>query len=199
MGLWAPTHGKLESDNSVKTKIWHNAVKRKRKIPNKVSCVSTHVFGENIPMHNVKKLSWPDDIPSPGLSMYLWPHSNVSNQQMILDTHNVFLSSGRVKPSYFGVLFICFWPHCTACKILVSQPGIKPVPLAVEQSFNHRTAGEDPKPSYFVKRTEFIIVLLYLETFSAKWAPASATCNFIHLFIQSYTQPPSHLSTYLFR
>ena len=151
MGLWASTHGKLESDNSVKTKIWHNAVKRKRKIPNKVSCVSTHVFGENIPMHNVKKLSWPDDILSPGLSMYLWPHSNVSNQQMTLDTHNVFLSSGRVKPSYF------------------------------------------------VKRTEFIIMLLCLETFSAKWAPASATCNFIHLFIQSYTQPPSPLLTYLFR
>ena len=149
-------------------------------------------------MHNVKRLAWPDDILSLGPSMYLWPHSNISNQQVILDTHSVFLSSGKAKPSYFGVLFVCFWSHCTACMILVSQPGIKPGPIAVEaQNFNHWTAKEGPKPSYFVKRTEFIIVLLCLETFSAKWAPASATWNFIHLFIQSYTQPPSHLSTYL--
>ena len=146
-------------------------------------------------MHNVKRLSWPDDILSPGLSVYLWPHSNVSNQQVILDTHNVFLSSGWAKPSYFGVLFICFRPHCTACKILVSQPGIKPAPLAVEaQSFNHWTAGGVPKPSYFVKRTEVIIVLLCLVS---KMSASLCDLQFhpsVHPVIHPATQPPIYLS-----
>ena len=36
-----------------------------------------------------------------------------------------------------------FWPHCAACGILVPQPGIEPVPPAVEAwSPNHWTARE---------------------------------------------------------
>ena len=41
--------------------------------------------------------------------------------------------------------FLIFWPHQVACGILVPQPGIEPVPPAVEaQSLNHRTAREVP-------------------------------------------------------
>jgi hypothetical protein len=28
-------------------------------------------------------------------------------------------------------LFVCFWPHCSACGLLVPQPGIEPRPSAV--------------------------------------------------------------------
>ena len=38
-------------------------------------------------------------------------------------------SSGRAGT---GVTFFFFWPCCTVCGILVPQPGIKPVPPAVE-------------------------------------------------------------------
>ena len=42
-------------------------------------------------------------------------------------------------------LFILFWPCHTACGILVPQPGIKPMPPAVEAwSRNHWTTGEVP-------------------------------------------------------
>ena len=38
-----------------------------------------------------------------------------------------------------------FWPYYAACRILVPQPGIKPVPLAVEvQSPNYWITREDP-------------------------------------------------------
>ena len=42
-----------------------------------------------------------------------------------------------------------FWPHSTACGILVPQPGIEPVPPALEaQSLNHWTAREVPIVSF---------------------------------------------------
>ena len=38
-----------------------------------------------------------------------------------------------------------FWPHRMACRILVPQPGIEPMPPAVEvRSPNHRTTREFP-------------------------------------------------------
>ena len=38
-----------------------------------------------------------------------------------------------------------FWLHCAACGILVPQPGIEPVPPALEvQSLNYRSAKEVP-------------------------------------------------------
>ena len=52
-------------------------------------------------------------------------------------------------------LFIIFWPCCVACRILVPQPGIKPVPPAVEApSLNHWTGevggtGWSPRTSLF--------------------------------------------------
>ena len=45
----------------------------------------------------------------------------------------------------FGVLFVCFWLHHSACEILASQPGTKTTPLALEaQSLNHWTTREVP-------------------------------------------------------
>ena len=49
---------------------------------------------------------------------------------------------GFLFPDFF---FFFFWPHHAACGILVPQPGIEPVPPAVEaQSLNHWTAREVP-------------------------------------------------------
>ena len=43
-----------------------------------------------------------------------------------------------------------FWTHRTACGIIVPQPGIEPVPPAVEvQSPNHWTSREVPKNIFF--------------------------------------------------
>ena len=42
--------------------------------------------------------------------------------------------------------FFFFWPHCTACGILVPQPGIEPGSLAVKaRSPTHWTAREVPE------------------------------------------------------
>ena len=42
-------------------------------------------------------------------------------------------------------IFLCVWPCCSACGILVPQAGIEPVPPAIEtQSSNHWTATEVP-------------------------------------------------------
>lgn len=54
VGLWAPTHGKLESDGSVKTEVWQDTGKKERKTP-KVLCVSLHMcLWGNTPTYNVK-------------------------------------------------------------------------------------------------------------------------------------------------
>ena len=46
--------------------------------------------------------------------------------------------------------FFFFWPHCVACGILVSQPGIKSGALAVRVlSPNHWTAREFPLLHFF--------------------------------------------------
>ena len=42
-------------------------------------------------------------------------------------------------------MFVCFWPHLVACGILISQPGVEPMPPAVEaRSLNCRTTREIP-------------------------------------------------------
>lgn len=145
MGLWAPTHEKLESDKPVKTEVWHHTVKRKMKTSNEVLCVSLHMcLWENTPTHNVERPHWPDCILSPGLSLWLWPHSKVLIRQVFMNFYNDFLSSGQVKPS------------CS------------------------------------VKRIQFIIMLLCLETILGKWAPFPACCEFTPLFIH----PPIYSSSY---
>ena len=48
-----------------------------------------------------------------------------------------------------------FWLHCAACGILVPQPGIEPVPPALEvQSLNHWTAREVPHEKSLDKRCQ---------------------------------------------
>ena len=56
--------------------------------------------------------------------------------------------------------FFFFWPRCTACEILVPQPGIKPGPPAVEaQSPNHWIAREFPKFDIFDLKETIKIIL----------------------------------------
>ena len=51
---------------------------------------------------------------------------------------------GKCSFLFFSFLFF-FWLCCMACGILVPQPGIEPMPPALEaQSFNHWTAREVP-------------------------------------------------------
>ena len=46
---------------------------------------------------------------------------------------------------FIYLFVIIFWPHRTACEILVPPPGIEPMSPAVEaQSLNHWTAREVP-------------------------------------------------------
>ena len=49
-----------------------------------------------------------------------------------------------------------FWPRCSACRILVPLPGIKPVAPAVEVWHpNYRTARELPSLSEFLSEAFF--------------------------------------------
>ena len=49
-----------------------------------------------------------------------------------------------------GLFLFLFWPCHTTCGVLVSQPGIEPMPPAVEaQSLNHWTAREVPTVTSF--------------------------------------------------
>ena len=47
--------------------------------------------------------------------------------------------------------FVFFWLHCSACGILVSLPGIEPMPTAVEAvSLNYWIAREVPLYGLFI-------------------------------------------------
>ena len=49
----------------------------------------------------------------------------------------------NILPDLF--IYFFFWPHCTACGILVPWPGIKPVPTVVEAlNPNHWPTREFP-------------------------------------------------------
>ena len=51
----------------------------------------------------------------------------------------------------FSYLYIYFWPHCTACGILVSWPRIEPViPALGVWSLNHWTTREVPRSHLFI-------------------------------------------------
>ena len=54
--------------------------------------------------------------------------------------------------------FFLFWPHCTACGILVSWPRIEPrCPIAVKaQSPNHWTTREVPKVQSYMTASPFL-------------------------------------------
>ena len=59
-----------------------------------------------------------------------------------IDKVNFFLNGSSLYVYYFQIfIFFIFWPHCESSKLLVPQPGIKPVPPAAgAQSLNHWTA-----------------------------------------------------------
>ena len=58
-------------------------------------------------------------------------------------------------------IFILFFPHHHACGILVPQPGIEPVPLAVEaQSLNHWTTREVPMSKILINKIHGWIVIV---------------------------------------
>ena len=51
------------------------------------------------------------------------------------------------------IFFFFFWPQCTACRVLVSQPESEPTPPAMEaRSPNHWTAREVPGPFILFER-----------------------------------------------
>ena len=53
-----------------------------------------------------------------------------------------------------GFVLFFFWPQHVACRILVPQPGIEPMPPAMEAwSPNHWTAREVPRCVLSVKYT----------------------------------------------
>ena len=73
------------------------------------------------------------------------------------------------------LFFFFLQPHCTACTILVSQPGIEPAPPVVEaQSSNHQTTREFPisYTLYLVQhcsRTEHnFLIIAYTPRYHAK-------------------------------
>ena len=59
----------------------------------------------------------------------------------------------------FSFKFFFFWPHCTACGILVPQPEMEPLLPAVDmQSSNHQTTREFP-----------IIIILQIRKQGPEW------------------------------
>ena len=61
-----------------------------------------------------------------------------------------------------------FWSHCTACGILVPQPGIEPVPPAVEGQVP--TTGQPGIPSAPFKTKNYLVQNVYNRTsLVAQW------------------------------
>ena len=61
--------------------------------------------------------------------------------------------------------FFFFLPHHAACKILVPQPGIEPVPPEiVVRSFNHWMASEVPRINILFSELRITFFHLYLNT-----------------------------------
>ena len=91
---------------------------------------------------------------------------------------------------YFILFYFIFWLHCTACRILVPWPGIKPVPYALEvQSLNHWTAREVPRivlnvcKFYIERRVEMESSLPGICVFLC----SSYTCSTLSTGFTSYT------------
>ena len=71
--------------------------------------------------------------------------SNPCSLQWQADSQPLHHQGSPMFIGFLFALFVCFWPHQVACRILVPPPGIKPRPLAViAQSPNHWNAREFP-------------------------------------------------------
>ena len=86
---------------------------------------------------------------------YIPPFKNNRIILFILLCNKLFILPMCSLPQYtqhpHSFLFFFFWPRYVACGILVPQPGIKPVPPAVEaRSLNHWTTREVPASSFFL-------------------------------------------------
>ena len=82
----------------------------------------------------------PGDIPDPGSKP-----SPVESPALARRFFTKWHPLGSLKQFHFF-----FWPLCHVCRILVFQPGIEPVPPAVEAwSLNHCTAREVPRNSFY--------------------------------------------------
>ena len=95
----------------------------------------------------------------------IYPDVELMDRMLILWSfwRTAILFSAEAEPFYFipsmannmavygsTPFFFSFWLHCTACGILVPQPGIKPAPPALEaQSLNHWTTREIPGSTPF--------------------------------------------------
>ena len=96
-------------------------------------------------------------------------------------------------------IFFFFWPPCVAWSILVSPPGLEPVPLAVKkQSPNHWTTREVPIFTVFYV-CYFNQDLWWLES------PPAFThysdlfeCSFSKYFLSIHCVPSTKLSAYTF-
>ena len=62
-----------------------------------------------------------------------------------------------------GWFYFVFWPHCAACRILVPQPQIEPLPPELEAwNLNHWKAREFP-PLLIFKTSFFLSILCELS------------------------------------
>ena len=84
-----------------------------------------------------------------GMSGNFWGRITRSKYRFALQigTWELLLGSGKEDIPFFHFIFFSFWLCLVTCGILVPQPGIEPVPPALEpQSLNHWTPREVPRP-----------------------------------------------------
>ena len=87
-------------------------------------------------------------------------------------TYTLVCILNNMLPVCFLWLFVCFWPHLLACRILVSQPWIEPQASAVKtRSPNHWTARKFlPLPPIFKKKKrQHIIIFATYSSLSSFW------------------------------
>ena len=90
----------------------------------------------------------------PGNDFTLWSCS-FSLLEDFLAKHILFVCS---------LIFLCFWLHCVAHEVLVSQPGINQVPTAVgKQSLNRWTTKEGPSKTHTYWK---LTLMLYVDLLS---------------------------------
>ena len=79
--------------------------------------------------------------------------------------HSLSCSSRLSPPSLFSFFFLIFWPHNTACGILVPRPGIKPACPALEaQSLNHWTTRKVLEKKMLLRKYWRVFAIVFLFT-----------------------------------